>query len=362
MSSPKSNDHLNIIQPYKGGKRSVPGVEKVYKLSSNENPFGASNSAMKVFKESCEDLAFYPDSSNSDLVKALGDYYNLEENRIICGCGSDEILHLLARIYLDKGDEAIVFENAFAVYPLAIQSTGATVVRAREKNFKPEIDAILSSVTDNTKAIFIANPNNPTGSMLTIDEITDLHSKIPTNILMVVDAAYAEYVRDQNYDVGFGLAKKNENIVITRTFSKVYGLAGLRVGWAYCPKEIKDILYRIKVPFSVNVAAQKTAIQALKDQDHINFSTKHNSLWLPKLSESLSHLGFVVLPSECNFILMQCPESLGFSANQIYELLSSKGLILRQMDEYGLPDFLRLTIGSEEANNLVLSLLEDLIN
>ena len=136
MSSPKPNDHLNIIQSYKGGKRSVPGVEKVYKLSANENPFGASNSAMKVFKESYKDLGFYPDSSNSDLVKALGDYYGLEENRIICGCGSDEILHLLARTYLDKGDEAIVFENAFAVYPLAIQSTGATVVRAKENNFK----------------------------------------------------------------------------------------------------------------------------------------------------------------------------------------------------------------------------------
>ena len=217
--------------------------------------------------------------------------YSLEIDRIICGCGSDEILHLLAKTYLNEGQEGLISENAFAVYPLAISTSGAKVIRAKEKNFKPMVDNIISSVTKDTRIIYLANPNNPTGTLLKYEELEKLHTSIPSDILLVIDAAYSEYVTDKDYSVGFELAKDYENIVITKTFSKVFGLAGLRIGWAYCPADISKTLSTLKVPFSVNVAAQKAAIQALKDDKFINSSIEHNSKWIKILEENLSDMG-----------------------------------------------------------------------
>ena len=360
MSKPVPNSYLNDLKPYKGGANKINGVDKIYKLSSNENPFGPSDSVISAYNNAVKEITLYPDPSNSILTSKLSEFYSINSNNIICGCGSDEILHLLARAYLSGNDEAIVSENSFAVYPLAIQASGARVVRAKEKEFKTQIQSILDLVNNSTKMIFIANPNNPTGTMISYEEIIELHSNLPSNILLVIDEAYIEYVSDKNYLSTFDLAKDTNNIVVTRTFSKAYGLAGLRVGWAFCPENVINILKRLRIPFSVNSTAQKVAVAAIEDQDHIIFSIQHNNKWLPKINDELSKLGYLTTPSNCNFILIEVPESLGFNADYVFKFLCSNGIILRQMHEYNLPNHLRLTIGTEEANNLIIQSLKEL--
>ncbi len=354
MKKPEPKKYLNAIKAYKGGISKIEGVDKIYKLSSNENPFGPSSNVIAEYEKVSSDLGLYPDSSNAALKLAISSKYSIDSDRIVCGCGSDEILHLLARVYLDEGNQGLVSENAFAVYPLAIQSSGATVVRAKEENFQPNIDNFISSLTDETKIIYIANPNNPTGSYINFDEIKRLNKSVPDDVLFVIDAAYSEYVEEKDYSIGFELAKGSENIVITKTFSKAFGLAGLRVGWAYCPKKIAEKLDILKVPFSVNTAAQMAAISALEDDDHINFSVEHNSKWKKILNDCFTDVGLIVYPSQCNFILVEFLESFKFSAKEAYHLLSSKGIIVREMEEYNLPNCLRITIGKEEANLLLI--------
>ena len=362
MSKPKPKKYLESIKPYKGGVSKVDGIDKIFKLSSNENPFGASLLAIEEYKKVSAELGVYPDSSNLMLREMISKKYSLEIDRIICGCGSDEILHLLAKTYLNEGQEGLISENAFAVYPLAISTSGAKVIRAKEKNFKPMVDNIISSVTKDTRIIYLANPNNPTGTLLKYEELEKLHTSIPSDILLVIDAAYSEYVTDKDYSVGFELAKDYENIVITKTFSKVFGLAGLRIGWAYCPVDISKTLSTLKVPFSVNVAAQKAAIQALKDDNFINSSVEHNSKWINILEENLSEMGLKVYPSQCNFLLVEFSPEVKISAPEAYDILCSKGLIVREMQEYNLPNCLRITIGTEEANLLLMDNLKDMVN
>lgn len=235
MKNPIPNSHLSDLKSYKGGKSKLSGIDTIFKLSSNENPFGPSKLVIESYNEAINDITVYPDPSNNELIKKLSDFYSLNFERIVCGCGSDELLHLLARAYLSGNDEAIVSENCFAVYPLAIKASGARVVRAREINFETQINSILDLVNNATKMVFLANPNNPTGSIISYEDILELQKKLPSNILLVLDEAYAEYVKGENYKNYFDLVDNNHNVVVTRTFSKVYGLAGLRVGWAYCP-------------------------------------------------------------------------------------------------------------------------------
>ena len=208
--------------------------------------------------------------------------------------------------------------------------------------------------------IFLANPNNPTGTMISYKDLKNLHKKLPPNILLVIDEAYIEYVNDNNYSSFISLVENNNNIVVTRTFSKAYGLAGLRVGWAYCPSEVINVLGRLRIPFSVNSTAQKVAVAAIDDQKHILKSIDHNNLWLPKITEELENIGFQTIPSSCNFVLFEVSEKLSFDANYVFDFLCSRGLILRQMHEYNLPNFLRLTIGNDEANNLLIESLREL--
>ena len=259
MKKPEPKKYLNAIKAYKGGLSKIEGVDKIFKLSSNENPFGPSSNAILEYEKIANDLGLYPDSSNSELKLAISHKYKIDSDRIICGCGSDEILHLLARVYLNEGNEGLISENAFAVYPLAIQGSGATVIRAKEEDFQPNIDNFIASLTEKTKIIYIANPNNPTGSYINFDEIKRLYDSISDDVLLVIDAAYSEYVEENDYSIGFDLAKESENIVITKTFSKAFGLAGLRVGWAYCPKKIAERLDILKVPFSVNTCLLYTS-------------------------------------------------------------------------------------------------------
>ena len=361
MKNPIPNSYLNDLEPYKGGKSKLSGIETIFKLSSNENPFGPSELVIDAYNKAINDITIYPDPLNDELIKKLSDFYSLDSKGIVCGCGSDEILHLLARAYLSGNDEAIVSENCFAVYPLAIKASGARVVRAKEINFKTQIQSILELINNATKMVFLANPNNPTGTIISYDEIIELHSKLPSNILLVLDEAYAEYVKVESYKNYFDLVNNNNNVVITRTFSKVYGLAGLRVGWAYCPKDVIETLNRLRIPFSVNSTAQKVAVAALTDQNHVINSVRHNTDWLSKMELGLEGLGFSVTPSNCNFLLIEATSNLDFSADEVYEFLCSKGIIVRQMQEYNLPSFLRITIGTVEANKLVISSLKELM-
>ena len=360
MDKPIPNNFLNDLKPYKGGASSINGVDKIFKLSSNENPFGPSESVINAYNEAVKDITVYPDPSNSLLIKKLAQFYSINPNNIICGCGSDEILHLLARAYLSGNDEAIVSENSFAVYPLAIQASGARIVRAKEVNFQTQVNSILDLVNNSTKMIFIANPNNPTGTMVSYEDLIGLHKNLPSKILLIIDEAYIEYVNDDDYSSFISLVEDNDNIVVTRTFSKAYGLAGLRVGWAYCPDEVIDVLGRLRIPFSVNSTAQKVAVAAVNDQNHILKSIEHNNLWLPKIMKELDSLGYLTIPSNCNFILFQVSNNLSFDANHVFDYLCSKGIILRQMHEYNLPDFLRVSIGNDEANNLLIKSLKEL--
>ena len=359
MKNPIPNSHLSDLKSYKGGKSKLSGIDTIFKLSSNENPFGPSKLVIESYNEAINDITVYPDPSNNELIKKLSDFYSLNFERIVCGCGSDELLHLLARAYLSGNDEAIVSENCFAVYPLAIKASGARVVRAREINFQTQINSILDLVNNATKMVFLANPNNPTGSIIPYEDILELQKKLPSNILLVLDEAYAEYVKGENYKNYFDLVDNNHNVVVTRTFSKVYGLAGLRVGWAYCPPEVVEILNRLRIPFSVNSSAQRVAIAALDDQNHVTKSVRHNALWLSKMEEELKSLGFSVFPSNCNFLLIEVNSDLGFNANDVYEFLCSEGIIVRQMNEYNLPNYLRITIGTEKANKLIISSLRE---
>jgi len=359
MDKPIPNNFLNDLKSYKGGASNINGVDKIFKLSSNENPFGPSESVINAYNEAVKDITLYPDPSNSLLIKKLSQFYSINENNIICGCGSDEILHLLARAYLSGNDEAIVSENSFAVYPLAIQASGARIVRAKEVNFKTQVNSILDLVNNSTKMIFIANPNNPTGTLVSYQDLIVLHKNLPSKILLIIDEAYIEYVND-DYSSFISLVEDNNNIVVTRTFSKAYGLAGLRVGWAYCPDEVIDVLGRLRIPFSVNSTAQKVAVAAIDDQNHILKSIEHNNLWLPKIARELDNLGYSTIPSHCNFILFQVSDNLSFDANYVFNYLCSKGIILRQMHEYNLPDFLRVSIGNDEANNFLIKCLKEL--
>jgi len=364
MDKPEPKKYLKNITPYKGGVNNVEGIDKIYKLSSNENSLGPSKLALKKYQEESNNLSLYPDSGNYELIDSISRKYSLESNRIICGCGSDELLHLLARTYLNEGDEGLISENAFAVYPLAILSSGANVVRANEKDLQPNIENLISNITPKTKIIFIANPNNPTGSFINGNDLKSFYSAIPSNVLLVIDAAYSEYVTDPEYEIGFDLAKENTNVVITKTFSKAFGLAGLRVGWAYCPDEITKTLLNIKVPFSVNVAAQKTAIAALEDNKHIQLSINHNSKWLSIFKEEFSkyeNKGIKIYPSQCNFVLIEFTSESKIKASNVYYQLCSKGLITREMQEYNLDNFLRITIGTEEANLLLIESFKELM-
>ena len=340
------------------GKSAAASTGKVYKLSSNETPLGASPHAVDAFKVVADKLELYPDGSATQLRDTIGARYGLDPNRIVCGAGSDELLSLITNAYIGPGDEGIYTEHGFLVYKIAIQAAGGTPVVAKEKNFQTDVDAILNCVTPRTKIVYLANPNNPTGTYISFDEVKRLHAGLPSHVVLVLDAAYAEYVRKNDYASGIELVSTNENVVMTRTFSKIYGLALLRLGWCYGPAGIIDALNRIRGPFNVSGPALEAGIAALKDEDHLSKALAHNDKWLPWLESEISKLGIHVTPSVGNFLLLHFPKTAGKTAKEADAFLSSHGLILRGVGAYGLPDCLRLTIGPEEANKKVVDCLK----
>ena len=347
------------IEAYVPGKSAAAGVAKIHKLSSNETPLGPSPKAVAAAK--AVDLEFYPDGAATKLREAIAAKYGLDPARIVCGAGSDELLNLLTHAYVGPGDEGVFTEHGFLVYRIAILAAGGKPVVVPETNYTADVDAILAAVTARTKVVFLANPNNPTGTYLPFDEVKRLHAGLPPQVLLVLDAAYAEYVRRNDYASGLELVATAENVVMTRTFSKIYGLAALRLGWMVGPAHIVDAVNRIRGPFNVNAPAIEAGVAAIADDAHVADAVTHNERWLSWVTGEVEALGLQVTPSVGNFILIHFPPDAGRTAKDADAFLTKRGLIMRAVGAYGLPNALRMTIGDEEANRLVVAALAEFV-
>ncbi|MHA1549709.1 MAG: pyridoxal phosphate-dependent aminotransferase [Alphaproteobacteria bacterium] len=358
---PKPRAGVLDITAYVPGKSTAEGGMTSHKLSSNETPLGASRAAVEAFREVGDGLALYPDGSSSVLRTAIAAAYGLSAERIVCGAGSDEILNLLAQAYLGPGDEAIHTEYGFLVYPVAIRAAGGTPVVAPETAFTADPDAILDRLSERTRMVFLANPNNPTGTYLPFSEINRLHAALPSRVLLVLDAAYAEYVRRNDYESGMELVATSNNVVMTRTFSKIHGLAALRVGWCSALAGVVDALNRIRGPFNLSSPAIAAGAAAIADHGHVAMSIRHNEIWMERISEELTQLGLTVTPSVANFLLIHFPDEEGHRAADADRFLQSRGIVVRAVGAYGLPNALRMTIGSEAANLATLAALAEFL-
>ena len=357
MQRPQPRPGVLAIDPYVPGKSAAPGVASVFKLSSNQTPLGPSPQAIAAYRAVADHLQDYPDGAATPLREAIGRAFGLDPGRIVCRAGSDDLLNLLADAYLQDGDEAIHTTHGFLVYPIATLGSGAQPVAAAEKNYTADVDAILAAVSARTKIVFLANPNNPTGTYIGFDEVKRLHRALPAHVLLVLDAAYAEYVRRNDYESGIELVATSDNVVMCRTFSKIYGLAALRLGWMYGPAHVVDAVNRIRGPFNVNAAAMAAGVAAVADAAHIEAARAHNEKWLAWLSAEIRKLGLEVTPSVANFVLIHFPKQKGRTAADADAFLTRRGLILRRVAAYHLPDALRMTVGTEEANRLVVEAL-----
>jgi len=346
---------LDIV-PYVPGDSTAGLTQLPAKLSSNESALGPSPEAIKAFRRESGRLARYPDGSAAELRACIGLRYGLDPGKILCSNGSEQLIAQLARAYAGPGDEILFSEYGFFSYRIAALAAGATPVAAAEREFTSDVDALLRSVTARTKVLFLANPNNPTGTYISANAIRRLRTELPKNILLVLDQAYGEYVDRPGYAADFGLADTPaENVVILRTFSKIYGLAALRVGWGYLPESVADVVNRIRGAFNVNAIAQATAIAALADTEHIAKAKAHNDLWLPKLTRDIRDRGFSVTPGVGNFLLLHFAGA--DEARAVDAHLRQHNIILRPVGGYGLPQSLRLTIGSTRDNEAVMATL-----
>jgi histidinol-phosphate aminotransferase len=362
MSRPVPNPGILDIAPYTPGKSPVPEPgRKMFKLSANETPLGPSPKAIAAYKAAADHMEDYPEGTSRVLREAIGRAFGLDPDRIICGAGSDEILNLLAHVYLRHGDEAISSAHGFLVYPIATKANGATNVVAPETNFTADVDAILKLVSPRTKLVWLANPNNPTGTYLPFDEVKRLRAGLPPHVLLILDAAYADYVSRNDYEMGIELVATSDNTVMTHTFSKIHGLASLRIGWMFGPANIVDAVNRIRGPFNVSTPAMLAAVAAIEDTAHQEMSKAHNDKWRNWLTEEVTKLGLKVTPSVGNFILIHFPPEKGKTATDADAFLTRRGLVLRALPNYGLPHALRMTIGPEEANRLVVEALRDFV-
>ncbi|MEQ1755938.1 MAG: histidinol-phosphate transaminase [Micropepsaceae bacterium] len=350
------------IEPYVGGRSHAAGSGLVYKLSSNETPLGPSALAVEAFRNASSSLHLYPDGNAQALRKAIGDAYGLNPDRIICGNGSDEILHLLPQIYASPGDEVLHSAHGFLVYRIAALAASATPVAVPEPQLRTDIDGMLRLATEKTRIVFVTNPNNPTGSYNTAAELRRLRSGLPAECLLVIDAAYADYVDRNDYESGIELVATTANTVMTRTFSKIFGLASLRVGWAYAPSDVVDAFNRVRGPFNLSTPAQAAAIAALVDTKHQAGAKAHNSKWLAWLAESVSALGLNVYPSAANFLLVEFPATGPKSSSAADRFLFERGVIVRAVNAYGLPKCLRISVGTEEGNRAAVAALKEFMS
>jgi histidinol-phosphate aminotransferase len=358
---PEPRPGVLAIEAYVPGKSTAPGVAKVFKLSSNETPLGPSPKAVEAYMAEAVRLHDYPDGSAAALREAIGRAFGLDPARIVCGAGSDELLNLLAHAFIGPGDEAIHTTHGFLVYHIATLGAGGTPVVAPETNYTADVDAILARVSAKTKLVYLANPNNPTGTYVPFDKVKRLQRALPPHVLLVLDAAYAEYVRRNDYESGIELVATCDNVVMCRTFSKIHGLAALRLGWLYGPAHVVEALNRIRGPFNVNQPAIAAGIAAIGDAGHVEVSRAHNDKWLAWLTAEIGKLGLAVTPSAANFVLIHFPTEPGRAAKDADAFLTKRGLILRATSAYKLPNALRMSVGTEEANRLVVAALGEFL-
>jgi len=353
---PKPLPGILDIEPYKGGESVLPGIAKPIKLASNENPLGASPAALRAYADAQAKAHLYPEGRSTILRNAIAARYGLDPERIVCGAGSDEIFHLLGQAYLAPGDEVVQSEHAFLVYRIVAQTAGATLVSAPDRDLTVDVDAMLAAVTGKTKMVFLANPNNPTGTYLPFSEVRRLHAGLPEDVLFVIDAAYAEFVRRSDYEAGDELVSGFDNVVMTRTFSKIHGLAALRLGWAYGPAQVIDVLNRIRTPFNVSTGAQAAGVAAIEDTDFVERTIEHNAAELARVAAALDSNALKVTPSVANFVLVHFPEGKAAEADAF---LRTRGLIVRRVAAYGLPDALRISIGTVAENDALIAAMKD---
>ncbi len=346
------------IAAYVPGDHSLPGEGPVHRMASNEGALGASPKAIESYRTLATELHRYPDGASKSLRTALGQELGIAPEQIVCGAGSDDVLQLLARAYAGPGDEVLYSAHGFLVYPIAAKAVGATPVAAPEIDLRTDIDALLKAVTPKTRICFVANPNNPTGSYVTAAELARLRAGLPDNVLLVVDAAYAEYVDLPDYESGLTMVQRFDNVVMTRTFSKIFGLAALRLGWAYCPLAVADVLNRIRGPFNVPAPAQAAGVAALADRAHTAKAKAHNDRWLPWFAQRMRALGLHPYPSVANFVLVKFPADPKLNAEAALKFLNAHRILPRRVAAYGLPDCLRVTIAEESAVKACADALE----
>jgi histidinol-phosphate aminotransferase len=347
------------ISPYVGGEAKVTGVERPIRLASNESALGPSSKAIAAYRALAGEIHRYPDGNAQELREALGHCHGIDPARIVCGAGSDELITLLLRCYAGPGDEVLYSRHGFLMYPINAMAVGATPIAAPEHDLTTDVDAVLARVTERTRIVFIANPNNPTGTYLGAPELARLHAGLPPSVLLAIDAAYAEFVNRNDYEPGIALVNRAENVVMLRTFSKIYALGGLRLGWAYCPPTVADVLNRVRSPFNVSAAAQAAGIAAVEDVEAFNRARAHNERWLSWFSERLAALGLPLTPSVANFVLARFPDDPLKNADAAFAFLQSRGILTRKMAAYGLPQHLRITIGTGPDMETVAAALAD---
>ena len=362
MTAPVPKPWIMAIAPYIPGRSTTDSGEPVAKLSSNENPLGTSDAAKTAFLAHDADLSRYPDASAADLREAIAAHHDLDPARVIYGTGSDELLHLAAGAYAGPGDEVIFVRYGFAVYEIATRRVGATPVIAPDTDYATDVDAILAAVTDRTRVVFIANPNNPTGTFADKGEIARLHAGLPPHVMLVLDQAYAEYLAPEDDDGGLDMARTLPNVIVTRTFSKIHGLAAERIGWGYGSSEAIAAMHRIRAPFCCTTAGQQAAIAALGATDFVTHSRTHNAEWRAWFAEEIAKLGNAgvrAVPSQANFLLVLFDGQV--TAEEAYKALMAKGYIVRWLPGQGLANGLRMTIGTEEETRGLAAALREIV-
>jgi len=358
MKLPKPKN-MNV-ERYIGGLSQFKKIENPIKLSANESALGASPQAIKAYEKDKKNILNYPESDSNSLRDAISEKFNIEPGRIICGAGSDQIFDLVCKLFLESEDEVIVTEFGFIMHRIYASIHDGKVILAKEKNFKASVDEIIRNVTKKTKVVFIANPNNPTGTYLSKNEMLDLRERLRSDILLVVDDAYFEFINKDDFTSGLDLFKSQANVLITRTFSKIYGLAGLRLGWGYSSKEIINAMYQIKPPFNVNRSALSAGVEAIKDNEWTKRAIEHNTLWAKKIFSVLEKNKIITNKPSANFFLLNFNKAK-ISSDEAFEELAKERLILRKMKQYKIPNSLRLTIGNSEVNEHFIRTIESVM-
>ncbi|HXQ10244.1 MAG TPA: histidinol-phosphate transaminase [Caulobacteraceae bacterium] len=359
---PQPKAGIDEIVAYVPGKSKVEGVAHPIKLSSNENILGSSPKAVAAYAEAAASLNMYPDSRTLALREAVAAHYRLEPERLVFGCGTDEILgRLVQQIYLEPGDNIVQGEYGFNAYGIGARACQTEVRFAPEPDLRISVDEMLALVDERTRLVFVTQPSNPTGTWITREEMERLHAALPPSVMLVIDAAYAEFCTDPRFTDGLDLARTASNVIVTHTFSKIFGLASLRIGWGYVPIEAAEAIERIRLPFNTSIPGQLAAIAALGDTAFQAESLELVERWRPWLTQQLGGLGLDVAPSGANFVLVRFPTTPGRTAADAEAFLAARGYIVRGVANYGLPDCLRITIGREEHNRAVIDALADFL-